>query len=276
MDVSGIGRPLQLPSTIDNGDVKVTKAHELNTQKENSRIEKTVPAIIRHASDDTPPSNGLKNGGISELYRQVSLLGREWTPDEVTQRRVEAFDIFFHQLAPIAADMRRGLDQFIEKLSEEHPDLASAKWGFSVKSNDSLVVTGNLSQQDEKMLTSLLNKDDGLRLLASDFSKLILKGMDLERGPSKGSQGLGKFDLTEDNFSEIIDLRSYLDSPFTAKNTQGYQSLIDKNNIDDLYRTQGNIELGHQLASRAEVRYNKGTVDKYDFNTGEWNRVFGE
>ena len=189
---------------------------------------------------------------------------------------VESFDIFFRQLAPIAADMRRGLDQFIEKLSEKHPDLVSEKWGFSVNSNDSLVVTGNLSAQDQKVLTSLLNKDDGLRLLASNFSKLILKGMDLDRGPSNGSQGLGKFNLTEDNFSEIIDLRSYLDSPFTEKNAQGYQNVTDKNNIDDLYRTQGNIELGHQLASRAEVKYNKGTVDKYDFNTGEWNRVFGE
>ena len=63
---------------------------------------------------------------------------------------------------------------------------------------------------------------------------------------------------------------------FTEKNIQGYQYTIDKNNIDDLYRTQGNIELGKQLASRAEVIYNKGTVDKYDFNTGEWNRVFGK
>ncbi|MFT5718700.1 MAG: hypothetical protein ACI9T7_002907 [Oleiphilaceae bacterium] len=36
------------------------------------------------------------------------------------------------------------------------------------------------------------------------------------------------------------------------------------------------IQLGDQLASRAEVKYNKGNLDKYDFDTKEWTRVFGD
>ena len=268
MDVSGIGRPLQLPSTIDNDDIKVTKAYELNTQKENSRIEKTVPAIIRHASDDTPPSNGLKNGGIAELYRQVSLLGRKETTGERISRREDAADIFTNQLAPVAVDMRRGLDQFIEKLSDEFPDLAGKKWGFSVKSDGNLVVTGQLSEQEEAKLTELLNENE--------FSELLIKGMEIDRGPNKATQGLGKYDLNADNFSDVIDLREYLDSPFTGRNKQLYSSLIDKSDITSIYHIPGYFELGHQLADRGEMKYNKGIVDKYDFDTANWNRVFGE
>jgi len=276
MDVSGIGRPLQLPGTIDNGDVKVTKAYELNTQKENSRVEKTTPAVIRHTSDDTLLSNGLKNEGIAEMYRNVNLLGRKETPLEIDLRERESLDIYRSQLPSIAVDMRRGLDQLMMKLSEEYPNLANDKWGFSVEPNGDLVVTGELSKQDEKTLTELLNKNDGLKLLASEFSELLVKGMELDRGPYMVSQGKAKFDLTADNFSEIIDLRKYLDAPFTGKYAQGYQSLVDKNNIIDLYRVEGNFELGDQLASKAEMKYNKGIIDKYDFETGEWNRVGGE
>lgn len=145
--------------------------------------------------------------------------------------------------------------------------MAVATSGFSVKSNGSLVVTGNLSEQEEKILTSLLNKDYSLQLHASDFSKLFLKAMDLERGPNNGSMGLGKYDLTEDNFSEIIDLRSYLEGQVTAKGLDNFATR---------YIFRGITELASQLASKAEVKYNKGTVDKYDFDTKQWNRVFGD
>jgi len=276
MNISGIGQNLQLPATIDNGDVIVTKAYELKPQKDISGGENTPPAVIRHTSDDTPPSNGLKNAGIAEMYRQVSLLGRKETTAEHISRIEESFDIFTNQLAPIAVEMRRGLDQFIEELAEKKPDFASNNWGFSVAPDGYLVATEGLSQQEKTTLTELLNERDGLRLLANEFSKLVIKGMEIDRGPNKGTQGLGKYDLSAGNFSEVIDLREYLDSPFTGRNKQLYSSLVNKSDISSIYHIPGYFELAHQLADKAEVKYNKGIVDKYDFDTGNWHRVFGE
>lgn len=272
MDINGVSYPADFLKKIDNGDAKITKTEVFDPQKVGSPEESVIPSVIRHTADDTPPSNGLKNGGIAEMYRYISSLGRTETRSERWQREAEVFDILYRQMPAIAADMRRSLDQFIEKSSKEAPDLVNSNWGFSINSDGNLSVIGKLNKNDKTNLNRLLNESGELQKLSRDFSGLLIKTLELDRGPAKRSSTIGKFDLTAENFSEIIDLKNYLDSPFQGGSTS---YLADKNDVKSLYLNQSILNLGEQLASKAEIKYDKGIVDKYDFDTGEWHRIHG-
>jgi len=140
------------------------------------------------------------------------------------------------QIQPIYQD-------FMLELRTTSPSLAQKDWGFSVDENDKLVVSGDITEDERIYLEEKLNENEELVRLAKDMPDILIKGMEYDRGNDGKGQYWGKYDVTVENFKDIIDVKELLDASAT------YISTILPFNPD----YQDN--LGAQLAWKAEIKY---------------------
>ncbi|NMM40848.1 hypothetical protein [Pseudoalteromonas arctica] len=102
----------------------------------------------------------------------------------------------------------------------EEPSLASTDWGISINKSGELEVTGTLSDTDKMLISDKLNSNDDFVNAANEFKSSFLEHIDL------GVRGWSSYDVNEDNFSKIFDLKEILD------NSQGGESFKQAWNKD--------------------------------------------
>ncbi|GHB55562.1 hypothetical protein GCM10008107_00330 [Psychrosphaera saromensis] len=141
------------------------------------------------------------------------------------------------QIQPIYQD-------FMLELRTNSPTLAQKDWGFSVDENDKLVVSGDITEDERIYLEEKLNENEDLVRLAKDIPDILIKGMEYDRGNDGKGQYYGKYDVTVENFKDIIDVKELLDASATYIST----GLLH-------FNPDYQDNLGAQLAWRAEVKY---------------------
>ncbi len=150
-----------------------------------------------------------------------------------------------------AADrMAAEYDDVLSELKQSQPDLADKNWSFSVDANGQLAVSGQLNQQETEFLSTLLNRNEKLVKYANEVKDNFLQYTAQERSAeAKGSgQYWGQYDITKNNFADMIDFRSLL---------------ADSRNADPLNKVMGTQlradkfvdQMSDQLKHKAEVKY---------------------
>jgi hypothetical protein len=139
------------------------------------------------------------------------------------------------QIQPIYQD-------FMLELRTNSPSLAQKDWGFSVDENDKLVVSGDITEDERIYLEDKLNENEDLVRLAKEVPDILIKGMEYDRGNDGKGQYWGKYDVTVENFKDIIDVKELLDASYFTKKYPHFNPDYQDN-------------LGAQLAWRAEVKY---------------------
>ncbi|MCE2596814.1 hypothetical protein K6Y31_18730 [Motilimonas cestriensis] len=216
-------------------------------------------------------STSLSQDTLHTLTTDTYYKGKEQEPDPVYSRpmviteskytvaemeeRQRMRDIALGQLYlggdmfHAADQMTNHYDEFMSKIEAENPKLADKNWGFSVNAEGAIEVTGKLADTEKRYLENILNEDTSFVWLAQGIKEDFLKYTEMERGgPDGTSQYWGKYDVNEDNFGDIIDMRELIE---VSRETNEATTLFGRNL--NVFRFVGNF--GSQLGINADVKH---------------------
>lgn len=175
-----------------NGDAKVTVADENASNP---------PSVIYHKTEEKMP---LYEGRIKIYFRPAE------SPEQQQARFAEIGNLFTRALATASADLRVAYD---DALSQLPPSLVAKNWGFSVDHRGSVVVlegSSKLSKSEKDLIEKTLTQAY-VGMCAEEIANIVVKMLELDRMPAGDSSSMGKFDVTRNNFQDIVDLRAYLE-----------------------------------------------------------------
>lgn len=235
-----------------------TKAPKLvETAKiDGNSLQEISPGVIYHGADDDIPDidRDLDISGI-RLFKYHNFSESEQDSIDRRAERNVHFGNYFQleqQMKPLYADFKREVDDL-------HPELAKKDYGISVNEDGALMIVNNrnnLSEQEEQDLNDVLNNFSGataLTAMANDFAESVIKTIELDRRPDGTGITMGKFDVSKENFHDIIDL-----VPRIKENEWG-----NSFNAFDI--------VDRQIVNKAELINNHHQVEEYI--SGEWISV---
>ncbi|MCF2908736.1 hypothetical protein L1285_10445 [Pseudoalteromonas sp. DL2-H2.2] len=125
------------------------------------------------------------------------------------------------ELSQSVERMTKQYEEIMSELNEQQPQLANKNWGMSITESGELQVTGSLTEDERKLVEQTLNSNDEFVAAANDFKSSYLKYIDME------VRGWARYDVNEENFSEVFDLKDMLDNSKANdefKSAWGYES----------------------------------------------------
>jgi hypothetical protein len=207
----------------------------------------TVSADVYHGSDGATSQRLLGQSGVA-VYAQVLNGGL----DEKTAWSVD--ELMSNDLGKASGNLRYRYEDALTKLS---PQLQHKDWRFSVSDGQLVFSEGKdkLSEQDRTNLRNAFTAS-GVATAASQVANTVVKAIDIQRKwglDSTTSAGIGKYDVTTSNFSDIVDLRSYLTSQGPG---QKYDlALTNPKDYSLLYDVAGGRAMMDQIAAKAIPKY---------------------
>lgn len=205
------------------------------------------PAAIYHPSQPGSTS-GLAGRGDIKAYSWDSK------PDEDQQMLIDSLQLRLKELPAVSAGLRSAYDTATAGLS---PELLQKDWGFSVSNGELVVLEGSDALSDEERATlklALAELTPAANAVAETTSRMIA----LDRGTNGFSNGIGRFDVSTENFADVVDLRKYLlDHGPSGK----YNNAKDPSNLQKLYG-MGGWAMMDQIEANAAVRF---SVPKFPF-----------
>ncbi|UTW49702.1 hypothetical protein [Bacterioplanoides sp. SCSIO 12839] len=171
--------------------------------------------------------------------------GGNITADERAASKLRVIDIYVGDLPRVTDSLESKIDVLEDEVATQMPDIARTDWDFSIDENGGIIVKADhLNDADKEKLASIISKS-GITEDLTEARDLMVEFIEEDRTKAMYSTSIGKFDLTNENFSEIINFREYVDGASSSPIGHGYA-------------------LHDQLDARAEVVYNKlTTVDIY-------------
>lgn len=212
-----------------------------------------TPAAIYHGGARVPDAPPTYQGNITEV----------WMFDQLAWEKA---DNEMHQIwwgggfsAPLA-EMRYGYNDAIAKLS---PELAAKDWGFSIRNEHLVIVAGDDPLSTEEMAT-LKEALGDLEVPAKTLAANVIRYLELDRGTDGLSKRIGRFDVTQQNFDQIIDMRELLLSH--GKDAKYGSHAVEPDNYRKLYRAGAGHAITDQIVARAEERF-LATSRERDYET---------
>jgi len=132
-----------------------------------------------------------------------------------------------------------------KELENALPNLANSSYGISVDEKGELTFIGNNVNDTDNKTLNQLSSSDAFKDLANEYAEEIVKLVELHRDANGNGISIGRFDVTKENFSDIIDISAALEAN------------VPRNFIN-------------QLINKAEHR-DTSTIDEYI--NGEWVRI---
>lgn len=229
---------------LDDIKANVPSTQELNsTQQLRSATSQNMHSkeAFRATSDDgklevlTYTSNG-----------KLNLPSRYEEHRELIERVANSTSkLYLHDTPAAAEEIANEYDNVMAQITKQHPELQESNWGFSINSLGKLVTTGNLSEQQRQAVEETLNSNDELVRAAQNFKTSFLEGLEAERGQSGASQYWGKYNVNDENFSQVIDFKEMIT-----------QSLNDNKNREStgymINKAQWTLNISEQLRTNAD------------------------
>jgi len=224
-----------------NGSARIVREAPIAADFKDSE----VPSVIYHGAKE----NSLDTGGfvIDKIYKMPQ------ESHEATNARLDEMMVALSTgVATASAGLKRSFDTAMESLS---PDLQEKDWGFSV-SNGSLEFSEGsdaLTTEERATLKSAFSVAD-VEYQANQVASTMIRALELNRGPAGVSNGIGRFDVSQGNFGDIVDLRSYLQ----VHEPGGSYDLnpIDPNDYESRFAYGGRALMG-QISANASAEYAK-------------------
>lgn len=211
-----------------------------------------TPAAIYHGSTPSD-TNDLPDPGILEVWMFDNAA---WEKADKEMRDLYMGGGFS---APLG-EMRYGYEDAMATLS---PDLVAKDWGFSIKNGSMVIVAGDdpLSADEVATLKKALSN---LEPLAQTLATNVIRYLELDRGTDGVSTRLGRFDVSQQNFDQIIDMRELLLSH--GENAKYGRDAVQPNNYLKLYRAGAAYAIADQIIARADDRF-LATSQQRDYQT---------
>lgn len=211
----------------------------------------TVTSVTPLKQTDIPstaPESVAPPTDSSDLS-DVVLYSRPAVRSEVeTQRIIDVMELYSRGVAEASASLRRSYESAVSTLS---PELLEKDWGFSVQNQRLVILQGEDALSGAERAT-LMQALSGIESDANDVANTMIRAIELDRVDGH-SKGIGRFDVSQANFGELVDLRGYLFS-HGPDATYG-RDLKDPSDYEHLYFLTGGMALMDQIAARAEARF---------------------
>ncbi|PTY35663.1 hypothetical protein BGP77_08415 [Saccharospirillum sp. MSK14-1] len=184
----------------------------------------------------------------------ITRSGYSAGPDEKTAQfasQFESMQTWMQDVTQTATPFIKAMEALETKAAFELPWMLTQDWELSVDANNEVVVLGeNLSAFDIDTIKEFAGTFD-IAAKGAAMRDSTLKAMEQDRGPLMMTHGLGRFDLTKDNFQDIVQLREL------AANTPAIGKSPYNPNPEkvDYFGSFVAKTLTSQLELRAEVRY---------------------
>ncbi|WP_405128306.1 hypothetical protein [Pseudoalteromonas sp. PB2-1] len=237
--------------------MKIT--HDILTNTVAAQLKKTVPANERRTPDSTSEefNKQQKQSFAADIYHKDEHIPKNQStydrPLSITAHKSESElldkmtnTISFGELPKKLSQLRPKYENFLNELEVSSPSLVQKNWGFSINSDDKLVVFGDITEDEKFYLEGKLNADKDIVSLVKELPNTLIKGQEYDRGYDGKGKYWGKYDVTQDNFKDIIDVKALLDSSY-GPNAKAFD------NGFDIFSYQDNLR--SQLVSKAEVKY---------------------
>ncbi|WP_203143751.1 hypothetical protein [Marinobacter mangrovi] len=240
MKIDSLTSLLGQPSRFDNGNACVEK---ISADELSSTPEETASAIYRKDDPVLPSNHGLYD------VRAVINTNIE-SPEAMTARYNRVQELFGFEIGKRAADLELGYRSGVESLSAT---LKSKDWGFSIQDGELTVLEGSdpLTDGERDRITDSL-KRAGVEFAAQSVADAVIEMIELERGPNGLSRSIGRFDVNQPNFADVVDLRSFMaDYQPGGKYARG---LVDPYDIEGRYFGAG-TGIMDQVVDKAEERF---------------------
>ena len=131
-------------------------------------------------------------------------------------------------------------DNIMAEIVAEQPSLLDKDWGISVSKSGDLEATGSLNDNEKTLISEKLNDNEDFVAAAKEFKSSFLEHL------GYGGGGWANYDVNEDNFSKVFDLKEILD------NSQGDESFKQAWNKDFSW-LELNDNISSQLRRNAEL-----------------------
>lgn len=141
--------------------------------------------------------------------------------------------------------MYRAIELALDRIAEERPNLMNKGWDFGINKSGGLDLkyVEEISDSDKQYLQNILDSG-GIAGFAETFADDLIFIVEAERGVNGVSNNLGRFDVSRDNFSELIDLKRAFESV----------SNLNKNTITDMKYNSVEV-FAEQISVRADPKY---------------------
>jgi acetyl esterase/lipase len=212
-----------------------------------------TPAAVYHPSQtDASADSSTYEGSVLEV----------WGFDSEAYEKAdkEMWDLWAGGFGAPLGGMRYGYEDAMGKLS---PELAAKDWGFSIRNDALVIVAGDDPLSDEEIAT-LHKALANLEVPAQQLAKDVVRYLELDRGTDGVSKRLGRFDVSQKNFDQIIDMRELLLSH--GENAKYGRSVIDPTNYHKLYGFGASYAIVDQIVARADDRF-LATSEQRDYQT---------
>lgn len=236
MIINSISLPLNRSIDVQLESVApIAKANKANDESQ-------ANVDVSSALDDTQ-----KNTPDFTISKRLGSGGSIQTPEDQEERRagvIRMLNIFIRELPKASKELSTGLETTKKVIADEVPSSIYKAWDFSIDENGSAVVVGDTLRADEKEKIADIIDSSGMSDGLSKTRDLMIQGLQEDRGKAMYSTTIGKYDLNEQNFSNIVFFKEYL---------------------SNIHEGQAGESLAAQLSSRAEEVYNKKNpmIDAY-------------
>ncbi len=122
----------------------------------------------------------------------------------------------------------RSMDKALEAINQQAPGLKDKHWDFSVDEAGDIVLkdTEELTEEEQSLIIDTLTKY-GVNTNAADYADDMIFITEMDRSEFGVSNNIGQYNITRENFSEIIDMKQlYEDSNTVDREHSGHPMLV--------------------------------------------------
>ncbi|WP_204355713.1 oxidoreductase [Marinobacter bohaiensis] len=196
MSIDALTSILGTQKLFDNGQARVAETGNIDTEQ----VAEQVAAAIYHKQDPEMPDTYDKP--------QMKVYISE-SPEAMNARYNRLMELYGHGIAAVSVDLEAGYLDAMERMPEAVRDL---DWGFSLRDGRLEIMEGSDSlTTGERIQIHAALRDAGVEYAAQPVADAVIEMIEVERGLSGLSKGIGQYDVNPSNFSEIVDLRRYVE-----------------------------------------------------------------
>lgn len=130
-------------------------------------------------------------------------------------------------------------DNIMSEIKSKQPELVNKDWAIALNQSGEPEITGKLSHDEKALILETLNANEDFMSAARDFKSGFLAHLKF------GSSGWSDYDVNENNFSKVFDLKEMLDH---SQGGEEFKKFWNK----DFSRLELNNNISAQLKRNAE------------------------
>lgn len=229
---------MNLAKQIDTNSETTHRLSTLTTKVDDKVLSPSLAEDVYHKGEHIP-----KNDLIYSRPMEMQVFGGKLTVSEAFKKSEQTL---YNELTDQLNFIRPQFNKVRDEIENDLPALKDKDWGYSVDKKGKLIALGNISEDERSFIEEKLNQDDRFVRLNQNIPETLTKGLEYERAATGSSKHWGKYDVTSENFKDVIDMKSLL------KSTEGAYADTFYNNVD-FFSYEKNMTA--QLAKNAEIKY---------------------